>query len=554
MPRIPGPQDVGQARAPRDTGVRNAGAAGQAFADVGQTVFQVADQLRERRQQAEDVGFMAHVSSEAAKRDAQKFEELKTQATEGAEDFVGVVDSTLSEEHEKLLTEARAEQGFKPSQNALLKAKSHLSSLRGRMLVNAATYENNARVEKMGREVEATIQDIGVQAFNDPENLDAYIKQSKTLLEDASELLPAGQVAERKQNVEGEMAINAINGLITTQPALALRRLKDGDYDQYLDATAKNELLNKASVEAEEDILRGESQDITDSLVDKHTTLSDALSEAREIENPNLRDRTVKRLKIRFSEISAQRGAAAEANSEEAWSIAQQGGGVDDIPRGLWLSLPAKERISIQEHIEKTAGGKGIETDWGAYYKLTEMASNPAQQEDFASMNLYREHRNNLSNTEFKKLVGMQQEVRSKLRGDDFDETSLTDVRNTNQIVDDTLRAMDIDPSPEEGGKDAPKAREFRRLAQDEITQLERREKRQATAQEKQDIVDNLSMQFQSEGFFGFFADDEATIVDQVPAKFYDPIASALRRANVPVTGENIYRMYRDMKERGEID
>lgn len=248
MPRIPGPQDVGQARAPRDTGVRNAGAAGRAFADLGQTVFQVADRLRERRQQAEDVGFMAHISSEANKRFTETFEQRQLEATEGAEEFTGVIDSALSEQQEALINEARTQSGFRPSQNALDKAQLNLSALRGRFGVKAATFENNARVEKMGREVETTLSDIALQAFNDPDNLDAYTGQALGLLEDAEGLIPAGKLAERRESIRGEVTISAVNGLINEDPREALELLKEGKFDKGLDAQAKNQLMDSAGI------------------------------------------------------------------------------------------------------------------------------------------------------------------------------------------------------------------------------------------------------------------------------------------------------------------
>lgn len=248
MPRIPGPQDVGQTRAPRDTGVRNIGAEQEAFAGVGNTVFEVADRLRQRRQSAEDTGFLAHISSQANKRFTQRFQEQQNQATEGAEQFPKVVDETLQEEQERLLREARTEQGFRPSEQALQRAQSTLASLRGNFGVKAATFENNARVEKMGREVENSLSEIRLQAFNDPDGLQEYLGQAKGMLDESEGLIPAGELAERKQDLGGEMAISAVNGLINERPREALERLQEGQYDQFLDAESKDKLIDNAGV------------------------------------------------------------------------------------------------------------------------------------------------------------------------------------------------------------------------------------------------------------------------------------------------------------------
>lgn len=553
MPRIPGPQDVRQTRAPRDTGVRNAGAVSEAVADVGETLFNVSNQLRERRQQAEDTGFRARYNAEIQKEAQRLWQENKDMAVNSPEEFTATFDQQLQGRGLELQEELRRN-GFRPSEQALNMANVDLTQVRGDWGVKAISYENNVRTLKLIDEAKGSLEDLELNAYNNPETADLSLKQGMRIIQDIEGHDP--EVASTlRETFTGGLTISAVNGLINKDPGEALARLKSGEFDENLDATAKDQLIDRAETEHSEVSLVAESQRETDRIVRQHADVSSALKDARQIEDPELRDKTVARVKVRFSEKAAIQQGYQEQISRNAWDVVERGGSPDDIPQSTWLDLDPKERIDIRQHYEDRISGKTIQTDWGAWHELTQMASNPETQSEFARVNLYKKYRRKLSDTEFKSLVDMQQEVRSKLRGDDFDETDLTDVRNTNQIVDDTLRDLDIDPSPDEGTPDATVAREFRRLTQDEITALERQEKRKATAQEKQQIVDDLSMQFTSEGFFGFmFPDDEATVADEVPAKYYQPIADALRRAGVPVTGENIYRMYRDMKERGEID
>lgn len=553
MPRIPGPQDVRQTRAPRDTGVRNAGAVGRAVADVGETLFNVSNQLRERRQQAEDTGFRARYNAEIQKEAQRLWQESKDMAVNSSEEFTTAFDQQLQERGAQLQEELRRD-GFRPSEQALSMADVDLAQVRGDWGVKAISYENNVRTLKLIDEAKGSLEDLELTAYNNPEAADVSLKQGMRIIKDIEGHDPEA-ASDLRETFTGGLTISAVNGLINKDPGEALARLKSGEFDENLDATAKDQLIDRAEREHSEVSLVAESQREADRIVRQHADMSSALKDARQIEDPELRDKTVARVKVRFSEKAAIQQGYQEQISRNAWDVVERGGSPDDIPQSTWLDLDPKERIDIRQHYEDRISGKTIQTDWGAWHELTQMASNPETQSEFARVNLYKKYRRKLSDTEFKSLVDMQQEVRSKLRGDDFDETDLTDVRNTNQIVDDTLRDLDIDPSPDEGTPDATVAREFRRLTQDEITALERQEKRKATAQEKQQIVDDLSMQFTSEGFFGFmFPDDEATVADEVPAKYYQPIADALRRAGVPVTGENIYRMYRDMKERGEID
>lgn len=127
---------------------------------------------------------------------------------------------------------------------------------------------------------------------------------------------------------------------------------------------------------------------------------------------------------------------------------------------------------------------------------------------------------------------------------------ALTHVRNINQMVDDMLLKLKIDPTPKpdaSAGSDADKAVRFRRFVQERITTLEAETGKKLTPEQQQKIIDGLAIDIAyGKGFFGGTLAKpryDLTIKD-VPDTEKVQIVDALKRAGRPVTDAMIIELF----------
>lgn len=290
--------------------------------------------------------------------------------------------------------------------------------------------------------------------------------------------------------------------------------------------------------------LRGEAQRKTDEIIGKAESLKDGLEMARSIKDSNLRDEVVSRVKTRFSESKAISDQQKEKRYQQAADILEKTGDKDRIPNDLWSQLSLSERNAIDSRAKQIASGIPVSTDWKVYYELKTQASSSDTRDKFLRTNLLTV-RDKLSDSDFKELVKLQSQLRT---GDQKALEEVSGYRTANQVVNDTMKSVGIDPN-----KDEEKASLLKRRVDQEISDLAKRTGKKPNTQEIQGIVDNLLVRGEVDGFFynpnKFLFEVEKGDVFMVDTKDIPrnerlKIEEALRANNLPITEDSVIDLY----------
>lgn len=162
--------------------------------------------------------------------------------------------------------------------------------------------------------------------------------------------------------------------------------------------------------------------------------------------------------------------------------------GLSAVPPDAFLQLDEAQRDSLITKAKNLAEGKDIPTDWGVYYKLKTLASNPETRKSFERQDLTG-FRDSLGTQEYKELIGLQGTIR-----EGKSDPALDEFRTEKQIVDGLLAQIGFDPAPKEGTEDANEVEQFRRLVSERKQLLQSQTGKKATEAELTQIVDDLAV------------------------------------------------------------
>lgn len=212
-------------------------------------------------------------------------------------------------------------------------------------------------------------------------------------------------------------------------------------------------------------------------------------------------------------------------------------------PPEIWNQLTYEKQRSIDATLAHNAKGQDVVTDQQVWYEIQRglSSADPAERARWANVSLW-EYKSKLSASDFQEIAKMQGEVR---KGDP--EKNITHLRSLNQVVDDALINMRIDPTPKPGSTDGEKAALFRRRVQDEVNAFESTKGAKATREEFQKIVDGLTRKVAgTDGWLGLggYKRTFEMKVDDVPKVERLKIEEALKRNGRPVTDQAIIDLY----------
>lgn len=248
MARVPDSTAIPFPSPGRDPGERSGADVSGAFGaieDLAQLAARRIGEVRARRQKAEDSSFATGVQAKARVQFSDIFTSQTNDAIEGAEDFTDTLGRSLDDATEDIIRTSR-EGGARPSQDAIDATRNNLTQLRASFLIQAGTFENNARVEMIGRRVDESVNDLAIAAFNDPSAIDVLLLEAGKALDQADEVLPADAVAELRLSSARDITESAVRGTIDLDPELALQQLNEGDFDEGLSAAGKASLVRAA--------------------------------------------------------------------------------------------------------------------------------------------------------------------------------------------------------------------------------------------------------------------------------------------------------------------
>jgi hypothetical protein len=383
-----------------------------------------------------------------------------------------------------------------------------------------------------------TKRDAAVAAYNDPQKVQGLIEDQQLAL----------MAHAQRHGLPSEWVKTKAEGAASQTHATVLQMMMNNGDDLGAEAyyTAnKDFFIGKDKIAAEKDLeissLRGRGQRTSDAIIAKGLSMSEAMEEARKVEDPKLRDETVRRV----SEIYVQKRQAERLDLEQshiaATDLIEKHGTVDAIPPSVWNKFSLSERSSLIRYADAKTSGKNIKTNWETYYEFKTMASSPELRQSFMEKNLYK-HRDQFADAEFKELVNMQTQLRGGKSPKELD-----GYRTDSMIVADALKEIKIKPGSKEGVL-------FHRKVDDEIMAFQDRTGKKASNKDVQQIVDLLRIRGVTEP--GVFWGTKKYNFERIPGEKFDvkaadipkeergKIEEALRRSNLPVNDQAVLELY----------
>jgi len=420
-------------------------------------------------------------------------------------------------------------------------------------------YDNyNATLTKTYLE---TKQAYAVQNYQDPQKLAFALSDQMTAIEARGK--SQGLPAEAIELMKTEAASQTHQSVIT-------RMIDDGNEmfaEQYFNKVKEGmtpDAVAKVNNVLEAGLLLGKSQRLADSFVAKSSSMAQALSEARKIDDPKLREAATDKVK----EFYALKDAAERQDSETYMrGILDQ---IDndpsmDLPPSKLAGLSYSDRTQMQKYHSEKRSGKIYETDLTTFYNLKYLAANPKTKDEFLKVQLNSpEMKMKLSQSDWKTMLDLQTDLRY---GNGKGEKVLDGWRTEADIVSTALGQIGIDrkKNPEQYNLFA---RKFEKSVLDEQERLGRK----LNSDEFTKLMDLtiLEGRVNRPGFFAKVAgqtpligrqleemlsgekvrayeltpEEVSEFIPLVPKDDRKRIEAAIRKQGAPVTEEAIARYY----------
>lgn len=239
-----------------------------------------------------------------------------------------------------------------------------LTELRQRSMESATRFEAQERrvsLEESARASIETATNLAAASWNNPDAVSAAkrdVLQRVQVQAGLNGWTPERRTAEEAQALTN-LHLQVIQAMADKDPDAA-RKYFTANREEI--AGADRDSVEKV-VDAGE--LRLKSQRASDALVDGGLSESDALRQAREKYEGELRDAVVERVKRRYADAEAAKTARERQVADVAWDFFARGG-VDAIPVSVLNELDGRTLNAM-----KTAQRQErIETNWETYYNL----------------------------------------------------------------------------------------------------------------------------------------------------------------------------------------
>lgn len=393
------------------------------------------------------------------------------------------------------------------------------------------------------------IESAKERGSSDPRNAPLEAEFIRRAVKDRMERLGLPADEEIKKH-ESDLYTRGIEALMARHEDLAAEKYFEAVKDR-IDPDIQTKIVSAL----EEGSLRRKGQSEADRILGKAANLTQAMSMTKELDG-KLRDEVERRVKDGFSLRNAEKREREERLFMLATNIVEKNKSFDAIPATVVANLPLSARNGLRNYADALRTGKMIETDLATYYELTTMASEPLTKADFLEANLLQ-YIDRLSSTDFKHFAELQAGLR---KGDPEKELELDGIRSRLQVVNDSLRAAGIDPTPKDNDKKASDAANLARSRIETAVNLEaRRLGRKLSNEEIAAIAEDYVAQgitAKGRAPFGWgdtkkrrfeiAADEPFAIVDvdRVPKARRLDIEARLRANGLPVTNNAVLEIY----------
>ena len=438
----------------------------------------------------------------------------------------------------KQSTEALYEKAANARTKALL--RSRLDSLGTKLsgdILNHVLREDEVWQKEVLKGTASSVAQLSADGWNSKGVVDAQRVRWKDAVDTYAKENGLDKVARDQMYLAGttdmhkaviERAINAGNS------GYAKLWLKNNRKEIDADTAANLEAMLKSSGNREA------SQRSADSIYAMDISDSEKLAKAREINDPEVRDATVARIKARIAEDKGLEAQEKSDASNLSWKIIAEGGDTSDIPTTLWNTIEGPTQIALQEYVLKRNEGAPVKTDYQLYYGLQQAAL--VDPDAFVRLDLNR-FVSRLAGPEFKEMIRLQKDILED------GGTQLETLRSKDQIVKQGLVEAGLNPDAlDEDNDDGKAARAFlRRL--DLESQIEQAKTGEPLSGQKlAEKVDDLSLRVRQERLGGWWPDRKTAAgvikIEGVPDTMVDDLARRIKEVGEPVTEENIRKLY----------
>jgi len=538
MARIPDASQLGYST-PRTRTPRFQDRSGEILADAvgqfGATLGQVADNLQEK----EDRFKFAEAKSALLQADVEA-----RRALENDQDF-----ETYEKRYADVMTKAREKAvGMirSPRDRALFDMDAKLDFERGVGEVRGLAKQKEVGVGRASLDNILSSNRTAALNAKDESTRSALIGATIDAIDGA---YAKGYVSpEERVNMRQRWTADYAEGYVSMQPAaqrVEMLSKPKGTVADYIAPDKRAALLEAAKKEDRDLTVRRESQAQEDAIVSQHGgNWSAALAAAREIEDPEVRDSTVSRIKIRQAEAKLAEVEFREQLQEEALDFINGGGKFADLPLSIKNGLKPSALNSLRAYAEQQAGGGVRRTDPETLVKLSQLSGDNPQA--FGELDML-EYRDKLSDGDFEEFVDLQRKIRSgSLDG------KATGFMTLNQVRDERLRDIfgAAAPAKNESADKAAARRKFVTMYEDRLRSVREITGKPATTEDARKILDDLTADVAINRDYWFDTTKkvyelDATDIPEVPESDRNEIIRELQRRGKPVSQAEILRWYK---------
>jgi len=252
----------------------------------------------------------------------------------------------------------------------------------------------------------------------DPSGIPKAVKEQEVIFREFADRKGMSKKEADLMVKEGESDL--LGGVIYQAIADDKDRLASQLFD---DARKKGKFVAEDLLKLERSVdqsnLLGEAQRQTGSFMQKHPNKTDGLAAARAAlkDDPKLRDATVQRMKMRYSE---QKVVKDEASKELFQGLASRVEQKHDLAKlqneSQWFELKMNERAAIEKRAKQVAANKYPDkSNLDVITKLSRMAAHPTTRQDFIDYPLELD-RAEMTNSDSQLFIKMQAKM---MKGDD---------------------------------------------------------------------------------------------------------------------------------------
>jgi hypothetical protein len=498
-------------------------------------------QIREAKQQADELAVLAADNQMAAWERDRIFDPQKGALTIKGKDAIGLPEQ-IDTEYDKTANDVAATLSTPAQQVAFARIRNDRQQ---RVALTIRRHVDDQIQRYTAEEFKAKVDNVVDEAQRhalDPDMVKETLNSGEATIKTFAPQLGFGPEAVKDQvrALRSTVHEGVIRSMLSQGQTTAARVYFEGTQGE-IAADRLDDVRNALKTGS----TKATAQKEADRIQREGGTLTEQRDKAKAIEDPDVRDETLNYLEHEATVRASVQRATDEAQSRAAYDAIDQTHDVRSIPPAVWANMSGGERSAARSYAKNLAEGVDVTTDLKAYYTLYQTAmDDPAT---FAKLDLYAMAKAKLSKSDFEELTKVQVAIRNK---DPKADALLDGPSTSTQIFEATAKHAGIDPNS--GDSYA-----LRKRWDDSVATEQRVTGKKLGIPEQQKILDRLIMEAPGTSPWSYFKPwtwgstkhgYEVTI-DDIPQADRLTIVEILRRNHQPVTETTILDLYLRTKE-----